>query len=179
MTDNNSTTPSLIGLRDEGMFLLRSLSRLEALYLLLRQSGLSKAIPEPDEVAGSAALKQLLGQLRQVDSDLDWELTSEIVRLRDLCQERAADYAKGQYGVTVGGHIRLPPGLPGVPDKVRVSAVGFVDEAPHELRLEGNPVRSDGTLLSAVIPMLLGPEGIKVNVAGAAKRSGLRDRMIR
>lgn len=99
------------------------------------------------------------------------------MRLRDVCAERAAEYAKQRYSVSVGGHIRLPNALPGLPDKLRVSSIAFIDEPPHELRLEGHPTRTDGTLLSEAIAMLLGPEGIKVHVAKAVKRDGLRNRV--
>jgi hypothetical protein len=60
-----------------------------------------------------------------------------------------------------------------LPDKLRVGTIAFVDEAAHELRLE---VRTDGTLLSEPIAMLLGPDGIKVHVAKVAKQDGLRGR---
>jgi hypothetical protein len=44
-----------------------------------------------------------------------------------MCSELAGKYAKGQCGVAIGGHIRLPNALPG-PDKLRVSTIGFLDE---------------------------------------------------
>jgi hypothetical protein len=163
--------------RDDGIALLRSVTRLESIYIALRHMALAKLIPDAGEIVGSDNLKQLLEQLRHLEQELDWELTSEIVRLKDLCREQAAEYAKVQYGVTIGGHIRLPGAFPGLPDKLRVSTIAFVDEAPHELRLEGNPVRADGTLLSEPIAMLLGPDGIKVHVAKVAKQDGLRSRM--
>jgi hypothetical protein len=172
MSENNG----LQALRDEGIVLLRSVTRLESIYVTLRQTGLGKLILDAGEIAGSDNLKQLLEQLRHVEQELDWELTSEIVRLKDLCREQAARYSQGRYGVTIGGHIRLPNALPGLPDKLRVGTIAFVDEAAHELRLEGNPVRTDGTLLSEPIAMLLGPDGIKVHVAKVAKQDGLRGR---
>ena len=145
--------------------------------MALRQAGLAKAIPDGIETATSDALNQLLAQLRQIDHDLDWELTAEIIRLKDRCRTMAVDYARGQYGVTVGGHIKLPTMLAGLPEKLRVNALAFVDDPPHELRVEGHPVRTDGTLLSETISMLLGPEGIKLNVSNVAKRDGLRNRL--
>jgi hypothetical protein len=68
----------------------------------------NKLIPNAGDIAGSDNLKESLEQLRQIEQELDWELTSEIIRLKDMCSELAGKYAKGQYGVAIGGHIRLP-----------------------------------------------------------------------
>jgi hypothetical protein len=55
---------SPIALKNEGMSLFRSVTRLEALFLTLRQIGLTKVIPGPDAISASERLKQLLEQLR-------------------------------------------------------------------------------------------------------------------
>lgn len=164
-------------IRSEGLKLLRSALQLESLYMFLTKSGLREAVPEELDLAASDALKQLLGEFRRMTRELDWELTGELVRLKDRCSEKAHEYARVRYGVAPGGHIRLKKMLPGLSDKLRVSEVAFVDDADYDLRVQGNPVRSDGTLLSETISMLLGPDGIKVQATSAARRKGLRERM--
>ncbi len=174
MQENDALWASL---RNEGLTVLRSALQLESLYMFLTKSGLREAVPEQLDLAASDALKQLLGEFRRMTEELDWELTGELVRLKDLCSEKAREYARVRYGVTPGGHIRLQKMLPGLSDKLRVTDIAFVDDADYDLRIEGNPVRSDGTLLSEKICMLLGPDGIKVQTTSAARRKGLRERM--
>jgi hypothetical protein len=155
----------------------RSLVQLEKLYMLLRNSGLKDTLPSSVEVIRSDRLLELIEQMRKCENELDWELTGEILRLKDLIQERATEFARVRYGIAAGGHIRLPSTLSGLPDKLKVKDVTVIDEAPHELRVTGNPVRTDGTLLTELIELLIGPDGVKVRIASQIRRDKLRSRV--
>ena len=157
----------------------RSLLQLEKLYMLLRNSGLKDALPSSGEAIRSDRLRELIEQMGKCQNELDWELTGEILRLKDLIQERATEFARVRYGIATGGHIRLPSELSGLPDKVKVKDLTVIDEPPHELRVTGNPVRTDGTLLTELVELLIGPEGVKVRMAGQIRRDKLRSRVHR
>jgi len=157
----------------------RTLVQLEKLYMLLRSSGLKDALPSSPEVVGADRLRELIEQMRKCENDLDWELMGEILRLKDFIQERAAEFARVRYGIAAGGYIRLPSTLPELPDKLKVKDLTIIDEAPHELRVTGNPVRTDGTLLTELIELLIGPDGVKVRIASQVRREKLRSRVHR
>ena len=157
----------------------RALADLEKLYMLLRGSGLREALPSSTGAICPERLQELIEQMRKCEHDLDWELTGEILRLKDMIQAHTAEFARARYGIVAGGHIRLPSSLPDLPDKLKVKDVTLIDEAPHELRVTGNPMRGDGTLLTELVELLIGPDGVKVRIAGQARRDKLRSRVHR
>jgi hypothetical protein len=161
-------------LRNEGAFILRSLDRLQDLYLRLKGSGLRDALPAERDMEVSDRLKELIEEMRQLEQALDWELTGEIIRLKDLAKERAAQYAKLRYGLAVGLPLTVPTRHPDLPDLMRVQSIGFADEPSFEILVEGVPVRPDGTELSVTVQVLVGPKGVKVWVPGTEKRDQLR-----
>lgn len=180
MLDNDKSSESTAQtFYQEALAAGRSLAQLEKLYLLLRGSGLRDALPSGLEPLCSARLGQLIEQMRSCEHDLDWELTGEILRLKDLIQADTAEFARMRYSIVIGGHIRLPSALPDLPDKVKVKDLAVVDEPPHELRVTGNPIRGDGTLVTELIELLIGPDGVKVRIAGRARREKLRSRVHR
>jgi hypothetical protein len=172
-------TGDLATLKHRALITLRCLQRLEALYLALRGSGLREALPQKGAIEVGDHLAELIEQMGRAEQELDWELTSEIVRLKDVLSECTARYARKKYGMTRGGFVRLPAALPNLPRKLRLSEITFIDETDYELRVSGNPVRSDGTTLSEQIDLLVGPDGIKVRVKDAARREQLRARFDR
>lgn len=165
-------------LKHEALAALRALKPLEALYMLIRRSGLREALAKP-AIEARERLAELLEQLRRTEQELDWEMTAELVRMKDLLQERTHAYAKRQYGVSPGGHIRLPQALAGVPEKVRVQSVELVDEPDYDLKVSGHPMRGDGTVSSDQIDLLMGPDGVKVRMPEKPKRDQLRSRVHR
>jgi hypothetical protein len=175
--DNKAITSN--GLYQDALAAARSLVHLEKLYMLVRGSGLGDALAGSAQALGNGKLHELIAQMHQCEQELDWALTGEILRLKDLIRANAAEFARIRYGITMGGHIRLPSALPELPDKLKVQEIAVIDEAPHELRVTGNPVRADGTLLTEKVELLIGAEGIKVRIAGAARRDRLRARVNR
>jgi len=174
-----SSFSTSVNLYREALSALRSLVQLEKLYMLLRSSGIKEALPPATEVVRVERLKELMEQLRKCEQELDWELTGEILRLKDFIQERTAEFARLRYGITSGGHIRLPSALPELPDKLKVQDLAVIDEPPHELRVTGNPIRTDGTLLTEQIELLIGPDGVKVRIASQVRRDKLRNKVHR
>jgi hypothetical protein len=173
---NRAGSDSPASLKHEALCVLRAMLPLESLYMLLRRSGLRQALAQPG-IEHRERLAELLEQLRRTEQELDWEMTGELVRLKDLLQERTQAYAQRQYGISLGGHIRLPNALAGVPEKVRVESLELVDDAEYDLKVTGNPVRADGSVGSDRIDLLVGPEGVKVRVPDAPKRDQLRSRV--
>jgi hypothetical protein len=167
------------GFFQDALTAVRTLERLEKLYMLVRGSGLRDALAASMQVLAEGKLLDLVEQMHKCEQALDWELTGEILRLKDLIQANGAEFARIRYGITVGGNIRLPSALPGLPDKIKVLEITVIDKPPHELQVSGNPMRTDGTLLSERIELLIGPEGIKVSMANAARRERLRSRVHR
>jgi hypothetical protein len=174
LSESSSHSPAT--LKHEALSALRAVRPLEALYMLLRRSGLRQALSQPG-IECRERLAELLEQFRRTEQELDWEMTGELVRLKDLLQERTHAYAQRQYGVSLGGHIRLPDALTGVPGKVRVESIELVDDAEYDLKVTGKPVRSDGSLGADRFDLLVGPEGVKVKVPDAPKRDQLRARV--
>jgi hypothetical protein len=175
--DNKSNTSH--GLYHDAQAAIRSLGLLEKLYMLLRGSGLGEALASSIQVLADGRLRDLLEQIHQCEEEVDWELTGQILRLKDLIQANALEFARVRYGITMGGHIRLPNALPDLPDKLKVQEIALIDKPPHELRVSGNPVRADGTLLTERVELLIGPEGIKVSLADAARRERLKSKVKR
>jgi hypothetical protein len=175
--DNKSVTSR--GLYHDALAAAHSLALLEKLYMLLRGAGLGEALASSIQSLADGKLRDLLEQIRQCEQEADWELTGEILRLKDLIQANALEFARIRYGITMGGHIRLPNALPDLPDKVKVQEIALVDKPPHELRISGNPVRADGTLLTERVELLIGPDGIKVSLADAARRERLKSKVKR
>jgi hypothetical protein len=167
------------GLFQDALAAVRALVHLEKLYMLLRGSGLHDALAGSMQVLAGGKLLDLIEQMHKCGQELDWELTGEILRLKDLIQANGAEFARIRYGITLGGHIRLPSALPGLPDKLKVQEIALIDKPPHELRVSGNPIRTDGTLLTEQVELLIGPDGIKVSIANAARRERLRSRVHR
>jgi hypothetical protein len=165
-------------LKHEALTALRELRPLEALYMLLRRSGLREALAQPG-IQPKERLAELLDQLKRTEQELDWEMTGELLRVKDLLHQRTQAYAQRQYGIAVGGHIRLPNALAGVPEKVRVADLELVDEDDYDLKVTGNPVRQDGSVLGDRIDLLVGPEGVKVRMPDTPKRDQLRSRVHR
>jgi hypothetical protein len=176
MDDNSNTSRELY---HDALAATRSLGLLEKLYMLLRGSGLGEALASNIQAMGSGKLRDLLEQIHKCEEEVDWELTGEILRLKDLIQANALEFARIRYGITMGGHIRLPNTLPDLPDKLKVQEIALIDKPPHELRVSGNPVRADGTLLTERVELLIGPDGIKVSIADAARRERLRAKVKR
>jgi hypothetical protein len=160
-------------LKHEAIATLRELRPLEALYMLLRRSGLREALAQPD-VQPRERLGELLEQLRRAEHEVDLEMTGELLRLKDLLQQRTYAYAQRQYGIAVGSHIRLPNALAGVPEKMRVVDLDLVDEGEYDLKVTGNPLRQDGSVSADRIDLLVGADGVKVRVPDAPKRDQLR-----
>jgi len=175
--DNKSITSH--GLYHDALAATRSLGLLEKLYMLLRGSGLGEALAGSIQALASGRLRDLLEQIHKCEQEVDWELTGEILRLKDLIQANAVEFARIRYGITMGGHIRLPNALPDLPDRLKVQEIALIDKPPHELRVSGNPLRSDGTLLTERVELLIGPDGIKVSIADAARRERLRSKVKR
>jgi hypothetical protein len=175
--DNKSNTSH--GLYHDALAATRSLGLLEKLYMLLRGSGLGEALGGSVQVVADGRLRDLLEQIHKCQEEVDWELTGEILRLKDLIQANALEFARIRYGITLGGHIRLPNALPDLPDKLKVQEIDLIDKPPHELRVSGNPVRVDGTLLTERVELLIGPDGIKVSIADAARRERLKSEVKR
>jgi hypothetical protein len=167
------------GLYQDALAATRSLGLLEKLYMLLRGSGLGEALAGTIQALGDGKLRDLLEQIHQCEQEADLELTGEILRLKDLVQANALEFARIRYGISMGGHIRLPNALPDLPDKLKVQEIALIDKPPHELRVSGNPVRADGTLLTERVELLIGPDGIKVSIADAARRERLRSKVKR
>jgi len=167
------------GLYHDALTATRSLGLLEKLYMLLRGAGLNEALAGSIQVLAGGKLRDLLEQIHQSEQELDWELTGEILRLKDLIQANAVEFARIRYGITMGGHIRLPNALPDLPDKLKVQEIALIDKPPHELRVSGNPVRADGTLLTERVELLIGRDGIKVSLADAARRERLKSKVKR
>jgi hypothetical protein len=122
-------------------------------------------------------MAELIDQLKRTEQELDWEMTGELLRLKDLLQQRTQEYAQRQYGISVGGHIRLPNALAGVPEKLRVAGIELVDEGEYDLKVTGNPVRHDGGVSADRIDLLVGPDGVKLRRPEAPKRDQLRSRV--
>ncbi len=172
---NEPVAPAdLPGLRSTAMATLRALERLDALYLVLRGSGLKEALPQPGSVQVGGRLQELFEDMRALEHALDWELTSELVRLKDLLREATHAYARAKYGMAINGHIKLPTQLPNLPERVRVAEIAFVDDGDYELRVTGNPVRPDGSILSDRVELMVAPDGIKVRLADGSRRERLR-----
>src|SRR5688572_30336932 len=102
---NKASGDSPASLKHEALSALRAMLPLEALYMLLRRSGLRQALTQPG-IEYKERLAELLEQLRRTEQELDWEMTGELVRLKDRLQERTQAYAQRQYGISLGGHIR-------------------------------------------------------------------------
>jgi hypothetical protein len=167
-------TGDLASLKHRALATMRCLQRLEKLYLALRSSGLREALPHPGAIEVGEHLGELFEQMRRAEQELDWELTGEIVRLKDVLGDCTSTYARKKYGMRCGGFVRLPAGLPSLPRKIRLCDIAFVDEPDYELRVAGNPVRSDGTTLTEQIELLVAPDGIKLRVKDAVRREQLR-----
>jgi hypothetical protein len=165
-------------LKHEALVALHALKPLETLYMQLRRSGLRETLAKPG-IEAKERLAELLDQFRRVEQELDWEMTGELVRLKDLLQERTQAYAKLAYGIAPGRHIRLPQALEGVPEKVRVQAMELVDEPHYDLKVTGNAVRADGSVGSEQVDLLVGPDGVKVRMPDKPKRDQLRSRVHR
>jgi hypothetical protein len=174
MADTSNTTHALY---HQALAATRALELLEKLYMLLRGSGLSDALRGSIPALPDGRLRALVEQIQGCSQEADLELTGEILRLKDLIQANAVEFARIRYGIAVGGHIRLPNALPDLPDKLKVQEVGVIDKPPHELRVSGNPLRADGTLLTERVELLIGPEGIKVSIPNAARRERLRSKV--
>jgi hypothetical protein len=160
------------------MSTLRELRSLEALYMAIRRSGLREALAMP-RLTGSERLGDLIDQLRRAEQELDWEMTGELLRLKDLVQARTHAYAQKRYGITVGGHIRFPHALANVPGKVRVTDIELLEDTEHDLKVTGNPVRDDGAVAAERVDLMVGGDGVKLRMPEAPKRDQLRGRVHR
>jgi hypothetical protein len=144
--------------------------------MALQRSGLRQALAQPAFQAKDR-LAELIEQLKRTDQELDWEMTGELLRLKDLLQQRTEEYAQRQYGISIGGHIRLPNALAGVPEKLRVAGMELVEGGDYDLKVTGNPVRHDGSASAERIDLLVGPDGVKLRRQEAPKRDQLRSRV--
>ena len=165
-------------LKHDALTALRTLGPLEALYMQLRSSGLREALSRPG-VPAVGHVAELIEQLRGIEQELDLELTGELLHLKDLLQQRTMDYARLQYGISVGGHIRLPNASAGIPGKLKVTSIQLVDEAEYDLRVVGNPVRDDGSTSTEQVDLLVSPDAVKVRMPEAPKRDQLRAKVHR
>jgi hypothetical protein len=165
-------------LKHDALTALRELRPLEALYMTLRRSGLREALAAPAS-GRSGRLGELIEQLRRADHELDLEMTGELLRLKDLLHERTRAYALRRYGITVGGHIRLPHALANVPGKVRVADIELLEDEEHDLKVSGNSVRDDGSVSADRIDLMVGADGVKLRMPDTPKRDQLKGRVNR
>lgn len=174
----SGSQPSPSNLKHDAVSALRALQPLESLYMLIRGSGIRQALAQ-EGIQAKDRLAELLDQLRRTEQELDWEMTGELLRLKDLLQERTHVYAQRAYGVIIGGHIRLPNAVANLPEKVRVAAIELIEEGDYDLKVTGNPLRADGGVSAEQVDLLVGPDGIKVRMPDAPKRDQLRSKVHR
>jgi hypothetical protein len=174
----SASPESPASLKHEALSVLYELRPLEALYMHVRRSGLREALAQ-GSVQGKERIVELIDQLKRTEQELDWEMTGELLRLKDLLQERTQQYAQRQYGVAIGGHIRLPNALANVPEKVRVTHIELVEDGSYDLKVTGNPLRADGSPSSERIDLMVGPDGVRLRMPEAPKRDQLRSKVHR
>jgi hypothetical protein len=155
-----TTSQSLTVLRKEGLFLIRSVERLQSFYLAMKQAGVRNALPQPWDIAAGDELKRLLEAFHRLDEQLDWELTAELIRLKDLATERACHYAQLRYGLRIGHPLTLPKAPADFPKTSTVQGIAFLDQPPFELEVvvEGTADDADGP--ATRLSVLVGPRGV-------------------